>query len=104
LANRQLQNDTFSQLLFIENVLASYCRKKRKVLHTEVIGAPENLAYSADGRMLQGSWSERWYRDRAGEAVAFDVNYSADGQGGVNVGIKLHQRQDGVNLPNQDAH
>jgi hypothetical protein len=104
LANRQLQNDTFSQLLAIENMLAPNCRKKRKVVNTEVIGGPENLAYSAEGLMLQGRWSERWYLDRAGEIVAFDVNYSADGHGGTGIGIKLHQQQDGVNLPNHAAH
>jgi hypothetical protein len=91
LANLELQRDTFSQLLFMDRVFDQACRKKRKVLNTEVVNEPRNLEFSPDGRMLRGQWTERWYLDRGGQVVAYDVDYSADGQGGTNLGIALHQ-------------
>jgi len=84
LADDALQRDTQNYLLTVGAALATdmSCPHAR-VINTEVIKKPRNVQVR-DGRMLRGEWTEKWTVNFCGKSVAFEIQYSADGRGGVN--------------------
>jgi len=84
LADAALQSDTQNYLLTIGAALATdmSCPHAR-VFNTEVVKKPRNVQVR-DGRMVRGEWTERWTVNFCGKSVAFQIEYRADGRGGVN--------------------
>ena len=84
LADDALQRDTQNYLLTVGAALATdmSCPHAR-VINTEIVKKPRHVQVR-DGRMVRGEWAERWTVDFCGKSVAFRIEYSADGSGGVN--------------------
>ena len=83
-ADAALQRDTQNYLLTVGAALATdmSCPHAR-VINTEVVKQPRNVQVR-DGRMVRGEWTEKWTVNFCGKSVAFEIQYSADGHGGVN--------------------
>ena len=58
-------------------------RMRWRIVDTEIIARSPDAGTSADGRVLRGTWVERWHLDRSGEVVPYDVTFTADGGGGT---------------------
>jgi len=83
-ADAALQRDTQNYLLTVGAALATdmSCPHAR-VINTEVVKQPRNVQVR-DGRMVRGEWTEKWTVNFCGKSVAFEIQYRADGHGGVN--------------------
>jgi hypothetical protein len=82
LADEALQGDTRNYLLTVGAALAGMSCPHARVTNTEVTRKPRNLQVR-DGRVVRGEWTERWTVNFCGKSVAFQIQYSADGRGGV---------------------
>jgi len=76
-----LQRDTMNQLFFFDRAFAADCQN-RKIVNTEILEQPKDARFVTGG-MVAGSWKERWYLDRCGKVVPYDVQYTPDGKGGT---------------------
>ena len=76
-----LQRDTMNQLFSSDRIAASECQS-RKIVNMEVLEQTKDPQFVA-GQMVAGEWKERWYIDRCGKIIPYDVQYSADGKGGT---------------------
>ena len=85
LASEATRHDTELLVLFQDGVRDASC-KNRKVVMTEVTTRPPEA--SAPGVVPTGPWSERWYIDRCGTLVAWDVSYTPTDQGNVEIGLR----------------
>jgi ankyrin repeat protein len=80
LASETLQHDTQLELFTVQDRLRDFGCANRKVVKTEVKNRPAATA-SSNGD-APGAWSERWYIDRCGEIVAWDIRFTpAPGRG-----------------------
>ncbi len=78
-----LQRDTLQLLFIIDGAADSACRD-RKIVDTKLLETLKQPK-SVGGRMVQGSWRERWDLNRCGKLIEYDVIYTADGKGGTNI-------------------
>jgi hypothetical protein len=79
LASETLQHDTQLELFMQDWLRESGCANgNRKVIKTEVKTRPAATA-SSNGD-APGAWSERWYIDRCGEVVAWDIRFTPAGR------------------------
>ena len=92
-----LQRDTMNQLLFMDRAFDADC-KNRKIVNTEVLERPKDSQVSR-GRLVGGSWKERWSVDRCGTVVTYDVQYTADGKGGTFIAFNVARDADEVTVP-----
>ena len=76
-----LQRDTMNQLFSSDRIAASECQS-RKIVNMEVLEQTKDPQFVA-GQMVAGKWKERWYLDRCGKIIPYDVQYTADGKGGT---------------------
>src|SRR5262245_6330169 len=66
---------------------------------TEVTKRPAETP--APGAAPAGPWSERWYIDRCGRLVAWDVSYTPTDQGSVEIGVRFADDFRDVSVPDQ---
>ncbi len=82
-----LQRDTLDQLLSYEQEYRPECETPTAA-DTAVV-RPLSGARFQSGVLMEGQWAERWTLDSCGTAVSYLIEYSADGSGGVFLGIRV---------------
>jgi len=87
LESKPLQSDILDLVLRMDGATAPECRQ-RTIVKTEVI-RPATLSSSLEGAKPAGPWQERWYVDRCGEVVAWDVRYTPSAGGGTDIDVGL---------------
>ena len=94
LASKQLQRDTENTLFMLDQVESPEC-KSRRVANTQVIERPKDVRV-AGGKVVGGSWKERWDLNRCGKIVSYDVEYVSDGKGGTFIRASLAKTSEGA--------
>jgi len=85
--SKPLQSDILDLVLRMDGATAPECRQ-RTIVKTEVI-RPATLSSSPEEAKPAGPWQERWYVDRCGEVVAWDVRYTPSASGGTGIDVGL---------------
>lgn len=101
IASALLQGDTMNQIFSSDRVIDSECRD-RTIVNTEVLERAIDPQFDA-GRMVAGSWKERWYLDRCGTLVPYDVQYTADGKGGTSFTFLVGRASDTGKTPASES-
>ena len=78
LASETLRHDTQLELFMQDGMRDFHCANgNRKVVKTEVKSRPETAPSNGEA---PGTWRERWYVDRCGEVVAWDIRFTPTGR------------------------
>lgn len=94
LGSPPLQRDTENQILSIDQAQYPGC-DTRSIVNTEVKEVSENAQY-VSGRRVAGNWKERWYVDRCGEVIPYEVRYVPDGKGGTYIHTGIAEASEGI--------
>jgi len=102
LGSEPLQRDTTNLLLRMDAALAPECQQ-RTLVKAEVSRPPAPTS-SREEAEPAGPWQERWYVDRCGSVVAWDVRYTPSELGSTNLGIGLAGEDESAPVARSEVH